>query len=80
MLGHYNVWNKLIPLYEIQLNNSFHDEYGHDEETLLQKIYLDDSTLFQNIFALFPFYEQTKKQDNIKKFVLHYFAKQFSMS
>lgn len=49
LMAHRNIWKKLIPLYEKQLQLSKDSKYAHDEETLLYLIWKDNKNLFCDI-------------------------------
>ena len=49
MIAHKNIWKKLIPLYEKQLQLSKNSKYAHDEETVLYLIWKDNKDLFCDI-------------------------------
>jgi len=49
LMAHRNIWKKLIPLYEKQLQLSKDSKYAHDEETLLYLIWKDNQDLFCDI-------------------------------
>ena len=49
LIAHKNIWKKLIPLYEKQLQLSKNSKYAHDEETILYLIWKDNKDLFCDI-------------------------------
>ena len=67
IIAHRNIWKKLIPLYEKQLQLSKDSKYAHDEETLLYLIWKDNQDLFCDI-------------KNIKKILFMHFHKSYGTS
>lgn len=49
LIAHKNIWKKLMPLYEKQLQLSKNSKYAHDEETILYLIWKDNKDLFYDI-------------------------------
>jgi SAM-dependent methyltransferase len=49
LIAHKNIWKKLMPLYEKQLQLSKNSKYAHDEETILYLIWKDNKDLFCDI-------------------------------
>ena len=49
LIAHKNIWKKIIPLYEKQLQLSKNSKYTRDEETILYLIWKDNKDLFCNI-------------------------------
>ena len=67
LIAHKNIWKKLMPLYEKQLELSKNSKYAHDEETILYLIWKDNKDLFCDI-------------ENMKKNLFMHFHKSFGTS
>lgn len=49
LVGHKNIWKKLVPLYKAKLDSLKDSKYGHDEETILYLVWKEHKYLFCDI-------------------------------
>lgn len=71
MIGHRNIWEKIIPLFKNKLIECKTSKYCHDEETILNLVYMDNKKYFKS----FKFEDETNKQNS--KETNFFSAKQF---
>lgn len=49
LIGHINIWKKLVPLYKSKLELCKNYNYAHDEETILYLLWKENKNLFYDI-------------------------------